>query len=161
MKARAKSKTKSTTVTSKIKWQYWGGAIIGLVVILGLAAWCFYMSVQNGVFVLKSFYPWVGMLLMFFSLQPIISLGAMRKQVAVNAQEVVITYVFKKEPQRIAFSEIKTVDVKQAPKKSASAGLRDSFTIVLAGNRRFTFERSELQRYEQVKKLVMQPRRKF
>jgi hypothetical protein len=142
-------------LTLKTRWEYYASNIAGLIIMLALIAFCFFLSFDNGRIEFKSVPFLIALLLMIMVPFAIISIFSAMKQVVISDKGLLISYVFKSHTSEVNFSEV--IAFKANVSKSETVirprRLLDSFSLTLADGRTFEFSRSQFDNYDKLKSI--------
>lgn len=137
------------TVTAKTKQAYYVANIGGLIILVGVIAWCFYLSFDNGSIDFTSVPLWIALLLVFMVPFAVISIFSAMKDVVVTESGLTISYVFQSHKSQVNFSEIVEFKPGGSPGKFG-----ESFSVSLADGRSFEFTRSQFDNFEKLMSIV-------
>ncbi|MEO5980053.1 MAG: hypothetical protein ABIS36_15510 [Chryseolinea sp.] len=135
------------------RWEYYVANVVGFIAVLGLFIWfCMLAISDRGIDFLSVFF-WLALLMLIAIPYSMISFFSSMNTVEVTATGLIITYVFQKHKNVIQFSEIVKMKSTGTDRETVvrPRSIRESFTISLADERVFEFDRSQFNRYDQLK----------
>jgi hypothetical protein len=145
-------------LTVNTRWEYYVANIAGLTALVVVIGWCGYVALGAQELTPTSYSLWLCILSFIILPFAIISFFSSMKAVVATQKGLVITYVFQKHQNVIAFSEVKDFrsSRKHNEKVVGPAGLTDTFSLTLTDGRVFSFSRSQFDQYSKLKAMVYQ-----
>ena len=144
------------------RWQYYVANVAGMVILLVVMSLCFYNSIYEGQVDFRSFLFWLAVVMLLSLPIAIISFFSSMKTIVVYDKMMVISYVFQRHENNVAFSDIVGFWCnKNKPETVVRPGLlTDSFEITLKDGRSFSFTNSQFDKFQQLKSIVFRARAK-
>jgi hypothetical protein len=139
------------------KWEYYVANVAGILAILGLLVWFISRAVTVAGIDFKSIFFWLSLLLLITIPFALISFFSSMKAIEATTKGLIISYVFQKHKNEIAYSEITEIQSSRTDRETMvrPRTIRDSFKLVLADGRVFEVARSQFNQYDQLKSICI------
>jgi hypothetical protein len=142
-------------IVIETRWEYYVSNVAGFIMLVGLAGWMMYLSLDNEGIDFRSAWFWLALITLFVIPMALISFLSSMKTVVIKEKRLVISYMFARHKNVVNFADVSRIESKTSYTETVihPAELRDSFNLILNDNRQFDFSRSQFKDYETLKRI--------
>lgn len=133
------------------RWEYYVANIGGIIAIMGFFVWFLMLAIADKGIDFTSLFFWLALLTLVVLPYALISFFSSMKTVELMANGLIISYIFQKHKNVIQFSEVAEMKSRRSETRTSPRTVRDTFKIILVDGKVFEFERSQFDKYKQLK----------